>query len=148
MLDVSDFLATSWTFGFLQSLGVLTALITIGGLLLYLDTRQRSRRVSYAMARRMGLSRRTHLLSLAGELAATLVTGFALGAVLSAVAARLVYHRLDALPGLPPGPLLREPSAVVAAAGLAVVTVAVLGATAAQRTADRTNLAEVLRTNE
>jgi putative ABC transport system permease protein len=148
VLDVSDFLATSWTFGFMQSLGVLIALITVGGLLLYLDTRQRSRRVSYAMARRMGLSRWSHLLSLAGELAATLVTGFALGAALSAVAARLVYHRLDSLPSLPPGPVLREPLAVVVAAGLAVLTVAALAATAAQRTADRTNLGEVLRTNE
>ena len=44
VLDVTSFLATSWTFGFLQALGVLTGLICAGGLLLYLETRQRSRR--------------------------------------------------------------------------------------------------------
>ena len=103
VLDATSYLAVSWTFGFLSALGVLPGLITVGRLVLYLETRQRARRVAYALSRRMGLSR----------------------------AARLVYLRLDALPTVPP-----------------VLVVTWLGALVAQRSADRTNLAEVLRLAE
>ena len=92
-------LAISWTFEFLQALGVLTGLICAGGLLLYLETRQRSRRAAYALSRRMGLSRAAHLGSLLAEVGGTLLGNLRIGAALSFVAARLVYLRLDALPG-------------------------------------------------
>ena len=145
VLDVTSFLATSWTFGFLQSLGILTGLITAGGLLLYLETRQRSRRAAYALSRRMGLSRAAHLGSLLAEVGGTLLGGFAIGAGLSFVAARLVYLRLDALPAVPPAPLLRTPVPALAGTAAAVLAVTWLAAWMAQRSADRTNLAEVLR---
>jgi putative ABC transport system permease protein len=128
VLDVSSFLATSWTFGFLQALGVLTGLITTGGLLLYLETRQRSRRVAYALSRRMGLSRAAHLASLLAEVGGTLLGGFAIGAVLSFVAARLVYLRLDALPTVPPVPLLRTPVPALVGTAAAVLAVTWLAA--------------------
>jgi putative ABC transport system permease protein len=148
VLDVSSFLATSWTFGFLQALGVLTGLISAGGLLLYLETRQRSRRAAYALSRRMGLSRAAHLGSLLAEVGGTLLGGFAIGVGLSFVAARLVYLRLDALPTVPPVPLLRTPVPALAGTAAAVVAVTWLAAWMAQRSADRTNLAEVLRLAE
>jgi putative ABC transport system permease protein len=148
VLDVTSFLATSWTFGFLQALGALTGLICAGGLLLYLETRQRSRRAAYALSRRMGLSRAAHLGSLLAEVGATLVGGFAIGAGLSFVAARLVYLRLDALPSVPPVPLLRTPVPALAGTAAAVLAVTWLAAWMAQRSADRTNLAEVLRLAE
>ena len=148
VLDVSSFLATSWTFGFLQALGVLTGLITVGGLLLYLETRQRGRRAAYALSRRMGLSRAAHLGSLLAEIGGTLLGGFAIGVGLSFAAARLVYLRLDALPTVPPMPLLRTPVLALAGTAAAVLAVTWLGAWMAQRSADRTNLAEVLRLAE
>jgi putative ABC transport system permease protein len=148
VLDVSSFLATSWTFGFLQALGVLTGLITAGGLLLYLETRQRSRRAAYALSRRMGLSRAAHLGSLLAEVGGTLLGGFAIGVGLSSVAARLVYLRLDALPSVPPVPLLRTPVLALTGTAAAVLAVTWLAAWMAQRSADRTNLAEVLRLAE
>jgi putative ABC transport system permease protein len=148
VLDVSSFLATSWTFGFLQALGVLTGLITAGGLLLYLETRQRGRRAAYALSRRMGLSRAAHLGSLLAEVGGTLLGGFAIGVGLSFVAARLVYLRLDALPTVPPVPLLRTPVPALAGTAAAVAAVTWLAAWMAQRSADRTNLAEVLRLAE
>src|SRR5215211_6114201 len=148
VLDLSCFLATAWTFGFLQALGVLTGLITAGGLLLYLETRQRGRRAAYALSRRMGLSRAAHLGSLLAEVGGTLLGGFAIGAALSFVAARLVYLRLDALPSVPPVPLLRAPVPAVAGTAAAVLAVTWLAAWMAQRSADRTNLAEVLRLAE
>jgi putative ABC transport system permease protein len=145
VLDVSSFLATSWTFGFLQALGALTGLITAGGLVLYVESRQRNRRVAYALSRRMGLSRASHLESLLAEVGGTLLGGFAIGVGLSFLAARLVYRRLDVLPTVPPVPLLRIPVPTLAGTGLAVLAVAWLAAWIAQRSADRTNLAEVLR---
>jgi putative ABC transport system permease protein len=148
VLDVSSFLATAWTFGFLQALGVLTGLITAGGLLLYLETRQRSRRAAYALSRRMGLSRAAHLGSLLAEVGGTLLGGLAIGVGLSYVAARLVYLRLDALPTVPPVPLLRTPVLALAGTAVAVLAVTWLAAWMAQRSADRTNLAEVLRLAE
>jgi putative ABC transport system permease protein len=148
VLDVSSFLATAWTFGFLQALGALTGLITAGGLLLYLETRQRGRRAAYALSRRMGLSRAAHLGSLLAEVGGTLLGGLAIGVGLSFVAARLVYLRLDALPSVPPVPLLRTPVPALAGTAAAVVAVTWLAAWLAQRSADRTNLAEVLRLAE
>jgi len=148
VLDVSSFLATSWTFGFLEALGVLTGLITAGGLLLYLETRQRSCRAAYALSRRMGLSRAAHLGSLLAEIGGTLLGGFAIGVGLSFVAARLVYLRLDALPTVPPVPLLRTPVLALAGTAAAVLAITWLAAWMAQRSADRTNLAEVLRLAE
>jgi putative ABC transport system permease protein len=148
VLDASSFLAISWTFGFLQSFGVLIGLITVGGLLLYLETRQRARKVTYVLIRRMGLSRAAHRLSVFTEVGATLVGGCVAGMVLSLLAARLVYARLDALPTVQPPPLLRTPVLALAATGAAVLLAAWLGAWTAQRSADRTNAAEVLRLAE
>ena len=148
VLDVTSFLATSWTFGFLQALGIPTGLICAGGLLLYLETRQRARRAAYALSRRMGLSRAAHLGSLLAEVGGTLLGGFAIGAILSFLAARLVYLRLDALPSVPPVPLLRTPVPALAGTAAAVLAVTWLAAWMAQRSADRTNLAEVLRLAE
>lgn len=148
VLDVSSFLTTSWTFGFLQALGVLTGSIALGGLLLYVETRARARRVSYALSRRMGLGRRAHAAALAIELSVPLLAGMVTGAVLAMVAAGLVYGQLDSLPNLPPGPLLRVPWLVLAGSAAAVVVVALLAAGVAQRSADRAKVGEVLRLAE
>jgi putative ABC transport system permease protein len=145
VLDVTSFLAISWTFGFLQSFGVLTGLITIGGLLLYLEARQRARKVAYVLIRRMGLSRVAHRRSVLVEVGATLLGGCLLGMGLSLVAARLVYPRLDALPDVSPSPLLRTPVAALLATGAATLVASWLAAWTAQRSADRTNAAEVMR---
>ena len=51
--DVANFLGVAWTFGYLSALTALVGLVAIGGLLLYLETRQRSRTASYALGRRM-----------------------------------------------------------------------------------------------
>jgi putative ABC transport system permease protein len=148
VLDVTSFLSISWTFGFLQSFGVLTGLITVGGLLLYLEARQRARKVAYVLVRRMGLSRAAHRRSVLAEVGVTLVGGCLLGMALSLLAARLVYPRLDALPDVSPSPLLRTPVAALLATGAATLLAAWLAAWTAQRSADRTNAAEVMRLAE
>jgi len=139
------FLALSWTFGLLEAFGVLAGLITILGIVLYLQARQQAREVSYALARRMGLGRRVHRRSVLVELLAMLLTAFVLGAVFSSVAAGLVHGRLDPIPALSPGPFLELPAVLFAATAGGIILVCAFGARLVQRRADRTNVGEVMR---
>lgn len=139
------FLALSWTFGLLQAFGILAGLITLLGVLLYLQARQQAREISYALARRMGLSRGAHRRSVLVELLAMLLSAFVLGALFSTVAAGLVHGRLDPIPALPPGPLLAVPRLMFGVTALGIIVVCALGAELVQRRADRTRVAEVMR---
>src|SRR6266508_2053642 len=139
------FLAVSWTFAMLQALGALAGLVALIGLVLYAQARQRGRLVAYALARRMGLARGAHLRSVALELAAMLLFGFALGTTLALVTSSLVYRRLDPMPEIPPGLHLRLPGAVLGLTLLGVAVAALAGALLVQRGADRANVAEVMR---
>ena len=53
--DSASFLTVSWTFGFMQSLGISAGLLVLGGVAVYLDARRRDRLLGYAFMRRMGL---------------------------------------------------------------------------------------------
>jgi len=143
--DTPAFQSLAWTFGFLEALGIGAGLIALVGLVLYLQTRQRAREISYALARRMGLSRGAHRRSVAIELAGMLVSAFVIGGVLALAAALLVYGKLDPLPSLPPDPVLRAPAAILGGAAAAIVVVAWVGARLVQRRADHANVAEVMR---
>lgn len=139
------FLAASWTFGFLQALGVMAGVVVLIGMLLYLQARQRQREVSYALSRRMGLARAAHRGSIALELGAMLLAALVTGFGLATAAAALVYRRVDLMPGLPPGPLLRIPLDVVGFVAAALALCSFAGAWLVQRRADRANVAEVMR---
>jgi putative ABC transport system permease protein len=145
VFEVANFLGVSWTFGYLSALAALVGLVAIGGLLLYLETRQRSRTASYALGRRMGLTRATHLRSLLAELGVLLGLAWVIGAGLAWAAVLLVYHRLDIDPTRPPTPLLTIPVLALAGSAIAVAVVVVLAALYAQRSADRADVSEVLR---
>lgn len=135
----------TWTFGFLQALGLLSGLIAVVGLVLYLQSRQQAREVSYALARRMGLTRPSHRLAVGAELLAMLASSAVIGGVTAVVAARSVASGIDPLPGLPPGTLFRLPTTILWAAPLLLLLVALVGAWRVQRRADRMNVAEVMR---
>jgi putative ABC transport system permease protein len=145
VLDASSFLALSWTFGFLSVIAVLTGVIAIGGLLLYLESRTRVRVASYVLARRMGLGRAAHLGSLVTELGALLGVGLAVGCGLAYGAAWVVHGRLDVAPSLEPRPLMPVPVTALGSVAGTVVVVVMLGALAAQVSADRVRPAEVMR---
>jgi putative ABC transport system permease protein len=140
-----SFLALSWTFQFLAALGLLAGLLSLVSLLLYLQARQRTEEVAYVLGRRMGLTRRAHRRSIAFELSGMLLCALAIGGCLAGLAALLVYRRLDPLPALPPGPLLRLPLGLLAATAVALVTAAWGGSWLVQRQADRTNVGELMR---
>jgi putative ABC transport system permease protein len=145
VVDATNYLAVTWSFGYLQALAALVGLIAIGGLLLYLATRQRSRIASYAMGRRMGLSRRAHLRSLLIELGALLAAAWLLGAGLAVAAVYLVYARLDVDPTRRPPPLLTLPVIVFITSAAVIAVVVLLAGFSAQRSADRADISEVMR---
>jgi putative ABC transport system permease protein len=142
---VANFLGVSWSFGYLSALAALVGLVAIGGLLLYLETRQRSRMASYALGRRMGLGRGTHLRSLLAELGVLLGLAWVIGAGLAWAAVLMVYRRLDIDVTRPPAPLLTVPVLAFLGSAAAVAVVVALAALYAQRSADRADVSEVLR---
>jgi putative ABC transport system permease protein len=142
---IADFKILTWVLAFLQALGFMAGVIILGGLLLYLEARQRAREVSYALARRMGLGRASHRRSVILEIGGMLAVGFVLGTGLSWIASRIVYGKLDPMPNLPPPALFRVPFALLGATALAMALVAWLGSRWVQRTAERVDVAQVMR---
>jgi putative ABC transport system permease protein len=145
VFNAANFLGITWTFGYLSALAVFVGVIGVGGLLLYLEARSRTRVSGYVMARRVGLGRMAHLRSLLVELTGVAVAGFLLGALLAAGAVAVVYRRLDVDLIRPPTPLLDVPWTAVGLTALVTVLVAALAAAYAQRAADRADPATVLR---
>lgn len=139
------FVSVSRTFGFLEALGGLGALLVLVGTILYLQSRQRGRALAYALARRMGLRARSHYLAVVIELGCMLALSLVVGSALGGLAARLVYERVDLLPNIPPHPLLRIPLAALLPVTILIAVATMAGALRAHRTADRANVAEVLR---
>ncbi|MDQ3733130.1 MAG: hypothetical protein M3400_03880 [Actinomycetota bacterium] len=145
VFELANFLGVSWTFGYLQALAAFVGVIAIGGLLLYLETRQRKRTASYALARRMGLSRWAHFRSLLAELGSVLMVAAVVGASLAGAAIAMAYRRLDVDPIREPSPLLAIPWITLAAIAVAAVVVGLVTAVYAQHRSDSVNPAEVLR---
>ncbi len=141
-------LAVSWTFQFLQALGIITGFVVLAGMLLYLQSRQRAGIVSFALARRMGLKASAYRSSVAIELAALLGSSLLIGTALAFISGRIIYGRFDLLPELPPAPLWRVPVLVIVATGVALGLAALFGAWRVQRTAQSATVSEVLRLAE
>lgn len=142
---VANFLGVSFTFGFLGALAAFIAVIGLASLLLYVETRQRSRTAAYIFARRMGLSRKHHASAIRRELGVLLFTGVLVGGVLAAVAVSLTYRRLDIDRLRPPAQLLTLPLLpyLFVLVGAAAVCLAVSGY--AQRVTDRADESAVMR---
>ena len=145
LLRTPSFRAISWTLGMLEALGVLAGLVTVAGLLLYVQARQGGQVVAYALGRRMGLARWTHQFSAALELAGILLLALVIGTLLAWAAAALVSKQLDLAPQFPPEPVLRLPLPLFGQVLLAVLVMAFAGAAIVQWRVDRANLAEVMR---
>ncbi len=143
--DQVSFLTVSSTFGFMQSLGVVAAVLVVGGLAVYLDARRRGRVLAYAFARRMGLTRRQHRWALLAEVVAGVVVGCWLGLVVALVGAGVAHERIDPVPSYRPDPLLRPATGIMVGVGLAALVLAWIAAALAQRATDRDDPVEVLR---
>ncbi|MGI9610827.1 MAG: FtsX-like permease family protein, partial [Acidimicrobiia bacterium] len=144
-LDQLKFAAVVWTFDFLEIYAALAGLIAIGAVLLYVDTRQRQRNLSYALARRMGLRRSEHLWASFIELSSLSALGALAGILAARIAARSLYAVLDAVPETPPGPRWIGALDLALVAIVVALAVAAIGAFLAQNTADNADTSELLR---
>jgi putative ABC transport system permease protein len=144
-LDLLKFQAVVWTFDFLELYAALAGLIAIGAILLYADTRQRSRNLAYALARRMGLTRSDHIRASLLETAIPVITGVALGAATALVTARTVYSALDPVPETPPGPRWVPAIELIVVTFVGAMAVAWTTSRISQRAADTADTSELLR---
>lgn len=143
--DGSAFVTVSWTFGFLQSLGISAGVLVVGGVAVHLDARRRSRVLGYTFLRRMGLRRRQHRRSLLLELIASVGVGCWIGLVVALAASSIAHAEIDPVPGFRPDPLHRPATAVMVALALGALVVAWVAAGVAQRRTDRDDPVEVFR---
>ncbi|CAN5753367.1 hypothetical protein BH18ACT15_BH18ACT15_06080 [soil metagenome] len=141
-------LALRWTLGFLQALGLFAGLVALVGVLLYLQARQRAREMSYVLSRRMGLRRREQRGALRLELAGLLLPSFALAFAFAALATQLVYRRLDPIPTQPPASLFVFPDRLLGFTAIVMLALVLLSAWTMERSAARTDVAELMRLAE
>jgi putative ABC transport system permease protein len=138
-------LALSSMLRFLAATGGLAAVVVLLGTHLYLQARQRQAEASYALLRRMGLSRDAHRRSVALELLGLLFVAFSIGGGLAIIASLLVNADLQTGPLDASVTLFRAPLVLLASTAGALVVASWAGAMLVQRRADRTNVAEVMR---
>jgi putative ABC transport system permease protein len=145
VLHSQDVRETTRTYGFLRAIAIAAAALAVVALLLYLQTRQRSQVVGYALGRRMGLRPLDELLALAVEVAAMLLVAAVVGAVVAVAAAWPLVHHIDPLPQLPttPSPVIPWLLIGIVAASLAVVSLLLAGA--ALLSTSRADVGENLR---
>jgi putative ABC transport system permease protein len=130
--DVSrsaDVTTVTRTYGLLRVVAIAFALISLVGLVLYLNARSRSQLVSSEFLRRMGLPDRAQAasVSLEAALLAAFSTVVGLGAALAT--SGLIVDRVDPLPQYAPSATTVVPwSELLAAAAAVVVVAAVVGA--------------------
>jgi hypothetical protein len=137
--------AVTWALGALQAFAVLATALALVGVLLFVSSRQRATQVSYALARRMGLSVGSHRVALGTEVVALLGLALAVATTFGLLASALVAGALDPIPDLPPTPRMAVPASALAALAGALVVAGLCGAALLQRGADRADVAEVLR---
>jgi hypothetical protein len=111
----------------------------------YLDARRRHRLLGYTFMRRMGLTARQHRRALGVELAASVVVGAWLGLGIAVAGAAFAHGRIDPVPLLLPGSLLRLPLGAIVGLGVLTVGLTVLAVVRAQARIDRDDPLEVLR---
>jgi putative ABC transport system permease protein len=140
-----EFAPIHWTFEALQALGVLIGVLAYAGLCLFLTARARARSLAYGLGRRMGVSRRTHLVSLGAEIGLLLGTALAIGISLAWVTTLLVDGLLNPLPNLPPRPLLIAPWPSIIIALVAALIGWVSFSLWTQHVTENRSTAEVLR---
>ena len=143
--DRAAFQTVSWTFGFLQVIGLSAGLLVVGGLAVYLDARSRQRLLGYTLMRRMGLGRAQHRRALAVELTASVLVGAIVGLGIAVTAAALAYGRIDPIPRFAPDPLLRLALPTIAFLAIATLILTVVAVVLGQRRMDRDDPVEVLR---
>jgi putative ABC transport system permease protein len=135
----------TYTFGYLIALSVLTGVVTLVGLLLYLESRTAGHRRAYVVLSRMGLRPGSHRRALITELAMPLAAGLGTGVAGAYALVRLLGRGFDVDRVAPPDALVGLPVALVGWVSAAAAAVAVTAGLLTHRRIHRANPAEVLR---
>jgi putative ABC transport system permease protein len=135
----------TYTFDYLTALCLFIGLVTLVGVLLYLEARAPRHRRAYVLLRRMGLSVRSHGRALLVELGVPLITGLLVGFLLAAGLTAALMRGFDVNPVAPPTTVLAVPYGPLVWIAAGVALIAVVAARYAQRRIVRANPAEVLR---
>jgi hypothetical protein len=142
--DPQVLLATR-TYSYVRTVALAAALIALAGLILYLQARAQSQRIASALARRMGLSTGSEVLSLFLELSAILLLSAAVGVAIAAAVAAPVVKHVDLLPDYAPSSILAVPWPVAGLLAAFVLAVAAIAAAATCLLSSRTDVSEDLR---
>src|SRR5262249_12374584 len=134
-----DVLAATRAFSYMRLMAVASGVLVFLGLILYLGARQRSQAVASSLTARMGLRRRTEILSLALELGAVTLVAAVVGGVVAVAAASPVVGHVDPLPDYPPGPALAIPLAAILGSAVVLVAIAVAAGAFTSWASRRTN---------
>jgi len=102
VFEVVSFLAVAWSYDAFAGLGLLVALVTLAAEVVVLQARRRSRQVSYALTRPMGVTGRQHGIAVAVEIAIPILAGALVGVLAAIVAAWTSVDQLDTLRHLDP----------------------------------------------
>ena len=140
-----DVLLATRTYAYLRAIATGAALLSLVGLLLYLQARQRSQAIASALSRRMGLRRSVEIASLGIELSALLTFSFVCGTAIAVASALPVVSHVDLLPQYPPSPLAVVPWRVVWIGLGGIVVLAFAAAALTNWVAGRSDLSKELR---
>jgi predicted lysophospholipase L1 biosynthesis ABC-type transport system permease subunit len=146
--DIPHVAAAIDTFLVVNVLGTVAALLTCVGMLMYLQARQRSQVVSYALSVRMGMRDEQNRRALALELGVMIGLALAIGVTLAIVAANLTVPRLDPITTIPPAPFLVVPIPLMVGAAVVLAAAVWIGAAITNRRARAVDLGEVMRVAE
>jgi putative ABC transport system permease protein len=135
----------TYTFDYLGALCLLTGVVTLVGLLLYLESRAPKLRRGYVLLRRMGLAARSHRRALLVELSVPLAAGLVVGALLVVGLGYVLAPSFRVNTIVPPGTILELPLHLGALIALGVAAVALAATGYAQWRIGRARPSEVLR---
>ncbi len=135
----------TYTFDYLTALSLLTGVVTLVGLLLYLESQAPLHRRAYVLLRRMGLSAGSHRRAVLGELALPLLAGLVGGVAVAAGLTAVLGSDFEMNPGVPPDTVIAVPYLPLGLIAAAVAVIAFGAARYAQARIGRANPSEVLR---
>src|SRR5690606_12138250 len=133
-----------FTFDYLTALSLLTGLVTLVGLLLYLESQAPQWRRAYVLLRRMGITKRGHRRALTGELAVPWLAGLLGGLGMTAGLMWVLRPYVDMNPDRLPNAVIDVPYLALGAIVAMTLVVGIAAVSYAQARVARAQPSEVL----
>lgn len=146
VLDAPSLQSLLWMLGLLSALGVVAGVVSLVGLMLYLQARQRAALIASALTRRMGLGRGEELRSWFAEVGGAFMLAFSVAATVGLWVAISMKDPLDPRPNLPPDPELSIPVTLLIGTAIGLLVISAATAWLLRKRIDSANVAEAFRT--